>query len=155
MSGAEFAIAAAVAAATVADGYAQYQQGKAEKKAYDANAEILKNNAVKKRLETSLNEDTARSENRRKLAKLEAAMAENGQSSSPTAIGVIGQEASDMEQNVLNMRYAGMSEAENFENQSNLQSYYGKQAKDNGKNAFKMSWLTGGVKGYGAYKQYK
>ena len=45
MSGIEIAIAAAAAAATIAGGYSQYQQGKEQKKAYDKNAEILRQNA--------------------------------------------------------------------------------------------------------------
>lgn len=152
MSGVEVAVlAAAMATAEVIKGIGEYQQGKAEKQAYDANAEILRNNAARKRLETSLNEDIARSNARRNLARMEAAAAENGQIDSPTMSGLLGQAAADEEQNILNRRYAGMSEAENYDNQAKLQNYYGKQAAANGRNAFKMSFLTGGVKGLSKY----
>ena len=152
MSGMEIALlAAAMATTKVIEGVSAYQQGKAEKQAYDANAEILRNNAARKRLETSLNEDIARSDARRSLARLEANAAENGQIDSPTTTGLLGQAAADEEQNILNMRYAGMSEAENYDNQARLQNYYGKQAAANGRNAFKMSFLTGGVKGLSTY----
>ena len=44
MSGVEVAVlAAAMATAEVIKGIGEYQQGKAEKQAYDANAEILRN----------------------------------------------------------------------------------------------------------------
>jgi hypothetical protein len=43
-------MAALAASATVAEGYNQYQQGKEQKKAYDANANILRQNAARKRM---------------------------------------------------------------------------------------------------------
>lgn len=153
MSGAELAIIAGVAsaAATVAEGYAQYQQGKSEKKAYDTNAEILRRNAAQKRLETSMNEDLVRSENRRRLSAARAAAGEAGMLDSATALGALGQMAADEEQNALNLRYAGETEAVNYMNQANLQNYYGKMAKANGKNAFKMSFLSGAINGLSTY----
>ncbi len=153
MSGVEIAVIGAVAsaAATVAEGYAQYQQGKSEKKAYDTNAEILRRNAAQKRLETSMNEDLVRSENRRRVSAARAAMGEAGMLDSATAIGALGQMAAQEEQNALNLRFAGESEASNYMNQALLQNYYGKVAKANGKNAFKMSFLTGGMNGLSTY----
>lgn len=128
------------------DGYEQYQQGKAEKKAYDQNAEILRQNAARKRMETSLNEDILRSQNRKKMAKARAAMSEAGMATSATTIGVLGQMGAEQEQNVLNQRYLGETEAVNYMNQANMQSYYGRQAKRQGKNAFKMGLLKSGIK---------
>lgn len=153
MSGVEVAVIAGIAsaAATVAQGYQSYQQGKQEKKAYDTNAEILRRNAAQKRLETSINEDTQRSENRRRVSAARAAMGEAGILNSATSTGVLGQMASEAEQNVLNYRFAGESEASNYMNQAAMQNYYGRAAKANGKNAFKMSFLQGGINGLSTY----
>lgn len=151
MSGVEIALGAAAAAATVAQGYQSYQQGKQEKKAHDVNAEILRRNAAQKRLETSINEDMQRSENRRRISAARAAMGEAGILNSATSTGVLGQMAADAEQNVLNYRFAGESEAQNYLTQAMMQNYYGKAAKANGKNAFKMSFLEGAVNGVAAY----
>lgn len=153
MSGVEAAVilGAASAAATVAQGYQSYQEGKQQKKAYDTNADILRRNAAQKRLETSINEDTQRSENRRRVSAARAAMSEAGILNSATSTGVLGQMAADAEQNVLNYRYAGESEARNYMNQAAMQNYYGKTAKANGKNAFKMSFLNSGINGISTY----
>ena len=153
MSGVEVAavLGIASAAATVAQGYQAYQQGKQDKKVYDTNAEILRRNAAQKRLETSINEDLQRSENRRRISAARAAMGEAGILNSATSTGVLGQMASDSEQNVLNYRYAGETEANNYLNQANMQNYYGRAAKANGKNAFKMSLLNGGISGVSSY----
>ena len=85
-------------------GYEQYKQGKAEKKAYDENARILRNNAARKRLENSLNEDILRSQKRQQMSKARAAFAEAGMATSATTTGVLGQMGSQLEQNILNQR---------------------------------------------------
>ncbi len=153
MSGVELAAVAAIAtaASTVMSGYQSYQEGKQEKKAYDANAAILRRNAAQKRLETSINEDTQRSENRRRISASRAAMGEAGVLNSATTTGALGQMASEAEQNVLNYRFSGESEALNYMNQAQMQNYYGRMAKANGKNAFKMSFLNAGVNGLSTY----
>ena len=144
-------MAAIAASATVAEGYNQYQQGKEQKKAYDANANILRQNAARKRMETSLNEDILRSQNRKQAAKAQAAFGEAGMITSATTTGVLGQMGGEQEQNVLNQRYLGETEAVNYMNQANLQNYYGKQAATQGRNAFKMSFLQAIVNGASAY----
>ena len=60
--------AIASATATVASGYQSYKEGKEQQKAYNINADILRQNAARKRLENSLNEDILRQENREKLS---------------------------------------------------------------------------------------
>ena len=144
-------MAAIAASATVAEGYNQYQQGKEQKKAYDANANILRQNAARKRLENSLNEDILRSQNKKDMAKARAAFAEAGMATSATTTGVLGQMGGEQEQNVLNQRYVGETEAVNYMNQANMQSYYGSQAKQAGKNAFKMSLVKAGISLAAAY----
>ena len=143
--------AVAGAAATAYGGYSAYEEGKEQKKAYDKNADILRQNAARKRLETSLNEDIMRSQNKKQMAKARAAMSEAGMATSATTTGVLGQMGAEQEQNVLNQRYVGETEAVNYMNQANLQSYYGSQAKKAGKNAFKMSLVKAGVSLLGAW----
>lgn len=130
----------------VMQGYQAYQQGKDQKKAYDKNAEILRQNAAKKRLETSLNEDIIRSQNRQKMSKARAAFSELGMSTSATTSGVLGQMSANQENNALLTRYQGETEAVNYMNQANMQNYYGRVAKANGKNAFKMGLIKAGIK---------
>lgn len=154
MSGIEaaaWAAAALAATATAAEGYSQYQQGKESKKVYDLNAEILRNNAAQKRIQNSLNEDIIRSQNRKQVAKARAAFGEAGMITSATTTGVLGQMSGELEQNALNQRYAGESEAVYFMNQAALQDYYGRSAKMNGKNAWKMSMIKAPINGAKAY----
>lgn len=139
------------AAATVAGGYSAYREGKEQKKAYDRNADILRQNAAKKRLETSLNEDIIRSQNRQKMSKARAAFAEAGMATSATTSGVLGQMGAEQEENALLTRYQGETEAVNYMNQANLQSFYGKQAAKQGRNAFNMSLIKAGVSLLGAW----
>ena len=146
------ALGVAAAAATLAQGYSSYQEGKEQKKAYDTNAEILRRNAAQKRLETSINEDAQRRDYRRRLSAARAAMAESGALDSATSVGALGQMAADGEQNVLNYRYAGETEANNYMTQAAMQNYYGRVAKANGKNAFKMSFVNAGISGTSTYK---
>lgn len=130
----------------VMQGYQAYQQGKDQKKAYDKNAEILRQNAAKKRLETSLNEDIIRSQNRQKASKARAAFAELGMATSATTTGALAQMTAEQEENALLTRYQGETEAVNYMNQASMQNYYGRVAKANGKNAFRMGLIKAGVK---------
>ena len=143
--------AAASAAATVASGYQSYKEGKEQQKAYNINADILRQNAARKRLENSLNEDILRQENREKLSKARAAMSEAGVITSATTSGVLGQMGAELEQNAMNMRYQGETEAVNYMNQAAMQSYYGKAAAASGRNAFKMSFLKAGINAITTY----
>ena len=143
--------AVASAAATVASGYSQYKQGKEQQKAYDANANILRQNAARKRMETSLNEDILRQENREKMSKARAAMGEAGMITSATTSGVLGQMSAELDQNALNLRYQGETEATNYMNQAAMQNYYGKVAAAQGRNAFKMSFVKAGINAITTY----
>ena len=134
-------IGAIASLATVAEGYGQYQEGKFQKKQADANADILRQNAARKRLETAINEDTLRAQNRQTLAKNIAASIEQGMGNSATTVGVLGQDAANLEQNALNLRYEGLSAAEGMDIQADYYNVQGKAAKRAGKNAFTMSLL--------------
>ena len=143
MSGIEtsYIIGALAAAATVAEGYAQKQESKFQSKIQEDNARILRENAYRKRLETSINEDTMRRENRQKISRNLAASIEQGMGGSSTTIGALGQQATMLEQNALNLRYEGLSAAENLDIESNYMRQQSKLTKQAGKNAFNMSLI--------------
>ena len=157
MSGVEAAwvIAAMTAATAVAEGVSARQTAKAEKKAYDENAEVLKRNAAQKRLENSINEDLQRSENRRRISKARAAMGEAGMLDSATALGALGQMSADAEQSALNFRFSSDSEAQNYMSQAGIQDYYGKVAQQKGRNAFNMGLINAGISGASSYGKAK
>lgn len=144
-------MAIATAIATVAQGYASYQEGKEQKKIADANADILRANADQKRLETSINEDQKRKENRQIVARNLAAAAEMGVQNSSTTLGFLGQQAATLEQNALNLRYEGLSAATRLDNEANYSNYQGKIAKQQGKRAFKLSFLSAAANGMRTY----
>ena len=138
------------AAQTVIGGDQAYRQGKAQAEAYNANADILRRNARQVRLEGSLNEDIQRAENRQQLSKTRALMGEMGISDSATAIGALAQDAANAEQNALNIRYQTETAARNYMQQASDMNFYAKQAKKQGKNAFRMSLLSGAANGIAA-----
>lgn len=138
-------------ATTVLRGYQAYQQGKAEAQAYDANADILRQNAAQIRLEGAINEDVQRNQNRQQLSATRALMGEMGIADSATAIGALAQDAANAEQNVLSRRYQTESTARNYVQQAGDMNFYAKQAKRQGKNAFRMSLLSGAANGVGAF----
>ena len=131
----------AAAGATLAQGYSQYKQGKYQAEVYNAQADVYKDAAYRKRLETAINEDTQRRENRRDLARNIAGANEQGMGSSQTTIGALGQYATDYERNALKIRYEGLSQAESLSDQANTYNYMGKFAKQQGKNAWNASLI--------------
>ena len=154
MSGVEIAMGVMAAASAVAGGVQQYQQGKAEKKVQDANADIMQKNAEQSRLESSINEDTLRSQQRQQISRMRAMMSEMGMADSTTSLGLLAQEESYAEQNANNLRYSSQTEANNFINNSNLASFYGNQSLKQGKNAFNMGLINGASSAIGSYYKY-
>lgn len=137
--------------ATVAQGYASYQEGKEQKKIADANADILQANADQKRLEASINEDQKRRENRQIIARNQVAAGEQGMGQSTTTMGFLGQQATTLEQNALNLRYEGLSAATRLENEAMYSRFQGDVAKKQGKRAFQLSFISGAVNGMNTY----
>jgi hypothetical protein len=129
------------AGATLAQGYSQKKQADYQASVYNAQADIYKDAAYRKRLETAINEDTQRRENRRDLARSVAAANEQGMINSQTTIGALGQYATDYERNALNIRYEGLSQANQLSNQANAYDYMGSYTKKQGKNAWNASLI--------------
>lgn len=156
MSGVEVGVLAATMAiaGTVAQSYGEYQEGKYQSRVMKANANVLQQNAQRKRLETALNEDIAREQNRRQIAKNEAAMIEQG-SLSQTSIGVLGQQATDLEQNVLNSRYQGISAAEAMDIEATYMRQNAKATKKQAKNKFYTDLIFKAPSaGFSAYSKF-
>lgn len=148
------AAAIAMAIATVAQGYASYQEGKEQKKIADANADILEANADQKRLEASINEEQKRRENRQIIARNLVAAGEQGMGQSSTTMGFLGQQSATLEQNALNLRYEGLSAATRIDNEAQFTRYQGQIAKKQGKRAFQLSFLSGAANGMSTYYKF-
>ena len=116
-----------VAASAGLAAYSAYQGGKAQERAYNAQAEQDEANARAKALETSINEDALRKERRAKLARMSAAQGEAGLEGG-TATGAYMSSFINAEQDAMNLRYQGMSQWANYKNQAALNRFYGKQA---------------------------
>ena len=139
------------AGATLAQGYSQYKQGKYQANVYNAQADAYANAAYRKRLETSINADTQRRENRQSLARKIASTIELGGGDSQTSIGALGQFATNLEQNALNTEYMGLSQAESYQDQANSMYYMGKYTKQQGKNAWNASLIKAPLSFAGGY----
>ena len=122
--------------------YSSYQGGKAQERAYNAQAEQDEANARQKALETSINEDTARKQQRANLARMSAAQSEAGLDGG-TATTAYMSSVRNSEQDVMNLRYQGMSQWANYKNQAALNRFYGKQAFKQGQ----LGAWTAGLQG--------
>lgn len=130
------------AASGILSGLGALQEGDFQASQYSNNAALLRQNAYRKRLETAINEDRTRAANRQLMALNEAASVEQGMAGSATTAGVLGQQATQLEQNALDLRYKGISAAQNMEAQADYLDYMAKMAKKKGKNKFGVSLLT-------------
>lgn len=134
MSGIELAIMSATA--TLLEGYSQKKQADYNAGVQREQARAYENASYRKRLETAINEDAQRRENRQALARQIASANEQGMGNSQTTIGALGQYARDNEQNALNIRYEGQAQAEQLTNQANAYNWIAKYTKKQGKNAW-------------------
>lgn len=139
MAGATVAIMAVSTALQMAS---TIQQGKAQERAYNLQADLDEQNAQIKAKETSLNEDTLRKQNRQKLARIAGAQAEAGLVGG-TATGSYLQSAMNAEQDALNLRYSGLSAWQNYKNNALYNRAYAKVAKKNALNSAYTQGLTG------------
>lgn len=115
------------------------QQGRAQGRAYEAQASVDEQNAKMKAKETSLNEDTLRRKQRQDLARIAGAQNEAGLVGG-TAFGSYLNSFKNAEQDALNLRYEGMSQVQNYKNSAMLNRAYGKQARSNARSS---AWATG------------
>lgn len=126
-------------AATAAQVAGQLQQGRAQQRAYEAQANVDELNTGNQARETSLNEDTLRKQNRQQIAKIAGAQAEAGLVGG-TATGSYMQSLKNAEQDALNLRYQGLTQWQNYKNSAILNRAYGAQARSN---ANTQAFVTG------------
>ena len=122
--------------------YSSYQSGKAQERAYNAQAEQDEANARVKAMETSINEDTLRRQKRAELARMSAAQGEAGLEGG-TATTAYMSSFRNAEQNAMNLRYQGMSQWAAYKNQAALNRFYGRQAFKQGQMGAWMAGLQG------------
>ncbi|MBQ4493058.1 MAG: hypothetical protein II972_00415 [Elusimicrobiaceae bacterium] len=128
--------------ATAAEVASTIQQGKAQERAYNLQADIDEQNAERSAKEASLNEDTLRRQNRQKLAKIAGAQSEAGLSGG-TATGSYLQSAMNAEQDALNLRYQGLSAWQNYKNNAAYNRAYAKISRKNALTSAYTQGLTG------------
>lgn len=133
------------AVSTATQLYAEHQEAKFEAKQDEANAEILRKNAYRKRLEASINEDTQRRENRQTIARNLAASIEQGNGGSNTMVGALGQQSTILEQNALNLRYEGLSSSDQLLTQANYYDYSAQETRRQAKNNFNLGMINAGA----------
>lgn len=141
------------AATTVLNTISTIQENNVKARLSDANADILRANADQKRLETSINEDVTREQNRRTLARNIAASSEQGMANSATTIGALGQQATDLEQNALNLRYEGIAAAENMDIQADYMNRQAKEYRKQSQNSFYMGLIKTPISYLSGYLQ--
>jgi hypothetical protein len=132
-------VTAVMLAATAAQVASTLQQGRAQGRAYAAQSSVDEQNAERKAIETSLNEDTLRRKQRQDLAKIAGAQSEAGLVGG-TATGSYLNSLKNAEQDALNLRYEGMSQVQNYKNSAMLNRAYGKQARTNARTS---AWVQG------------
>lgn len=118
------------------------QEGRAQGRAYEAQAGLDEMNADRQGLETSLNEDTLRRQNRQRLAQIAGAQAEAGLVGG-TAFGSYMQNLKNTEQDALNLRYQGMSQWQNYKNSAMFNRAYGKNVRSNARTSAFITGLGG------------
>lgn len=136
------ATAAIMAVATAAQMAGTYQQGKAQARAYEVQAGIDEINARNKAMETSINEDTLRRQNRQRLAQIAGTQSENGLVGG-TALNSYMVSMKNAEQDALNLRYSGMSQWQNYKNSAAFNRAYARTTRRNALNSMFMQGLSG------------
>ena len=131
----------------------QHQQGKAEAAAYKYQAAQDDRTAEALAVETAMQENTMRRQNRQKLGQLSAALAENGLSGG-TFDRLFDVSASNLEQDVLNAHYQGMSAMQNYKNSAALNRVYASAARSNAKANMWASAANGAASMLGTYVMY-
>lgn len=139
MAGAAIAL---MAGSTVLNMVNAYQQGKAQKKALNRQAEIDGQNAASTALQTSINSDALRSQKRAELAEQRAAMGQAGLDGG-TAEGIYMQGFKNTLQDAASYDYNGLTQWANYKNQAALNRYNAKQAFKAGQ----YGMITGGISG--------
>lgn len=147
---------AMMAVGTVVSAYGQYQAGKAQKRAYDYNAQIQQQNARIAEEQAQYEARRQESRTRKMLAAQRVAYAGSGfQSNAGTALDTLRQTMQEGEMDKMAILYGGDVEAVNQRSQAALSRMQGKAAYKAGMFNAAGTLLSGGGQAYTTRAQGK
>ncbi|MDR1196010.1 MAG: hypothetical protein LBL00_05995 [Endomicrobium sp.] len=138
--------------AAVADSADKARQLDAEAKAQEYNAKANQINAENAYKEGNAAEDALRSQTAQYIGNQRATLAQAGLAGSPTAFSLLAKSTAEAELDALNTRFSYSTQALNFLNQSKLNKFAAKTAKQGRKNIFFTGIAKAGAAGYNAYQ---
>ncbi len=144
---AQFAIPLMIASAAVSAvgslsaASAQAASYRSQETAANYNATVEKQNANAALAASSANELQQRQQNDQRMGIERARVAESAGGFTGTNVGVLSQNAANLELSALNTRYGGAMQARNFLTQSSLDQYQASVARSNAKRASDSGWI--------------
>lgn len=126
------------------NGYTNYQNNKAQAKAYEYEAKVQESNAREARRQGAYAEDLQRQKARQQQSKLRVTGAETGILSG-TFYDVAGQSLLGAEMDALATRYNYEMQAVDYMNQSNISKMNARNARQSASNALIGSFLGAGA----------
>ena len=117
---------------TALSAYGNIQQGKANKKAHDYNATMLRQNAAVEEQQGGAREEAQRRAARKVIGSQAAAIAQGGTGTGGSAADIMQQSATNAELDSLMIRYESNLKATGMKNQAAGENYAGKVAKQAG-----------------------
>tara|TARA_Y100000389_G_C17263944_1_gene414450 strand:+ start:280 stop:771 length:492 start_codon:yes stop_codon:yes gene_type:complete len=117
---------------TAVSAYGQYQSGKAQKAAYDYNAQIEERNAQIARDQAAYDAKQQEKKTRQIIASQRVAYAAGGFTTAGTPLDTLRQSATEGEMDRMAILYGGDVEAQNRKSQAELQRMQGRAAKTAG-----------------------
>ena len=141
---------------TVTSAVGQIKQGKAQREAYEQNAEIARQNAIATEKQAAYEESMQREKANALKSRQRALYAKAGVDiTSGSPLIVLSEDMERAEADALAIRYGGSVKKTQYLNQANLSDYYGSQAESAGKTGAFSTLLSGfGSMGMG-YLGYK
>jgi hypothetical protein len=124
--------------------YGQYQQGKAQREAYEQNAEISRQNAIAAEKQAAYEEGIQREKADALKSRQRALYAKAGvdiTSGSPLLVMAEDMEKAEMDAQAI--RYSGNVKKTGYLNKANLSEFYGEQAESAGKSGAFSTLLSG------------
>jgi hypothetical protein len=136
--------------------YGQYQQGKAQREAYEQNAEISRQNAIAAEKQAAYEEDIQREKANALKSRQRALYAKAGVDiTSGSPLLVMAEDMERAEADAQAIRYGGNVKKTQYLNQANMLDWSGEQAYSAGKTGA-FSTILGGLGSMGMnYMKYK
>lgn len=134
--------------------YSTIQQGKAERDAMRYSAKVNETNAQTASIEAAYNEDVARRQLRQRLSRQSVAQGEAGIAGNTFADRSYMQSVESGSADILNLRYKGLAEAENYRNQAALNRFSGASAYNNARLGAYTQLVGGAANALSMYSYY-